>query len=55
MPDTKIRVEQTCLSLLEDNDENLQDPSDLYAQGYHDALLDVLEAFNISTDRSRFD
>lgn len=55
MLDTKMRVEQTCLSLLEDNDENLQNPGDLYAQGYHDALLDVLEAFNIPTDRRRFD
>lgn len=55
MVESKICIERTCNSLLENNDENLLDPSDLYAQGYHDALLDVLEAFNIPTDRYRFD
>ena len=31
--------------LLNENKPNLEDPSDKYAQGYNDAILDVLAIF----------
>lgn len=52
---TEETIKAVCENLLQENDENLTDPSDVYAQGYHDALLDVLEALGCSTGRKHFD
>ena len=36
---------QKIYDLLSENKHNLEDPSDKYAQGYNDAILDVLAIF----------
>lgn len=41
--------------LMEENKANLEDPSDAYAKGYHDALLDVLKELRYPTDEKYFD
>lgn len=51
----KKAVADICNKLLEENEENLSDPSDVYAQGYHDALVDVLQAFGIPTSQKHYD
>lgn len=40
----------TLKELLEENDENLSDPSDTYARGYHDAIVDVMRKLGFSSD-----
>ena len=51
----KQAVAEVCNKLLWEKEENLSDPSDVYAQGYHDALLDVLQAFSIPSDMKHYD
>lgn len=41
--------------LMEENKANLEDPSDAYAKGYHDALVDILKELRYSTDEKYFD
>lgn len=41
--------------LLAENKENLADPGDVYAQGYHDAIVDVMKTLGFSTDEKHFD
>lgn len=41
--------------LMAENKHNLSDPSDKYAQGYHDALVDVMHAAGIPTDETHYD
>lgn len=41
--------------LLAENTSNLEDPSDTYARGYHDALVDVMNVFHIPHQERPFD
>lgn len=42
-------------ALLAENKENLADPGDVYAQGYHDAIVDVMKKLGFSTNATYFD
>lgn len=48
-------IEKEVRSLMDDNAENLTDSSDVYARGYHDALLDVMDKFGIYHNEKHFD
>ena len=48
-------IKKEVRSLMDGNTENLTDPSDVYAQGYHDALLDVMDKFGIYHSEKHFD
>lgn len=52
---TRGNLDDAVQRLMAENKPNLSDPSDEYAMGYHDALLDVLLAFGIPTDEKHFD
>lgn len=41
--------------LLAENKENLGDPGDVYARGYHDAIVDVMKTLGFPTDEEYFD
>ena len=41
--------------LMDSNEHNLSDPSDKYARGYHDALLDIMDAAGLETGEKHFD
>lgn len=52
-----ITLEATVKKLLEDNKPNLGDQDSYgrgYAEGYHDALIDVLSQHGIKTDEPYF-
>lgn len=42
-------------ALLAENAKNLEDPSDTYAQGYHDAIVDVMHKLDFPTEETYFD
>ena len=49
-------LETALEDLYKENEENLEDPDDHYAQGYHDALLDVQKRMGMYTgNREYFD
>jgi len=51
-------IRGTVERLLAENAPNLESPSltrDTYAQGYHDALVDMLDAFHIPHQEKHFD
>lgn len=54
----KADVEKEVNSLLRDNQHNLDCPSSGYdkgyAEGYHDALVDVLKKFDIDTEEEYY-
>ena len=52
---TKISLEASIRMLMAENKDNLNDPSDKYAQGYQDALKDVLAAMGAEVDDERYD
>ena len=52
---TKISLEASVRMLMAENKGNLDDPSDKYAQGYQDALKDVLAAMGAEVDDERYD
>ncbi len=54
-PETRESVTKTIGRLLDENSENLVDATDFYAKGYHDALVDVLNAFHIQHQEQYFD
>lgn len=41
---TLDQVAQGIVGLLDENKPNLEDPSDQYTKGYHDALVDALKS-----------
>lgn len=48
-------TEESIRKLMKDNEGNLADAADKYAQGYQDALLDALSAMGVSVTKDRFD
>lgn len=48
-------TKETLMNLLEENAPNLEDSSDCYAKGYHDAIVDVMNAFHVAHTESYFD
>lgn len=52
----KTLVQSTIAEMHENNDQNLSDNSDKYAQGYHDALLELSKRLGLPMgDREYFD
>ena len=52
----KKLVQSAIAEMHEGNDHNLSDKSDKYAQGYHDALLELSKRLGLPTgDREYFD
>ncbi len=49
------RVSSVLEQLLKENAENLADPGDVYAQGYHDAIVDAMKMLGFSIDEKYFD
>ena len=50
-PDTANKLKR----LLAENDHNLEDGTDRYAEGYHDAIVDVMNNFHIEHNESYYD
>lgn len=50
-----ICVDTAFKKLMDENKPNLEDSSDVYAQGYHDALVDAQKALGIECDEPLFD
>lgn len=48
-------IKKAVRSLMDDNADNLTDPADVYAQGYHDALLDIMDKFGIYHSEKHFE
>lgn len=42
-------------ALLAENKENLKDPRDVYAQGYHDAIIDAVKKLGFTVNEKYFD
>lgn len=49
------KLQRALSRLMDENAHNLEDPSDAYARGYHDAVLDVMDAMGIAHDEKHFD
>lgn len=48
-------TKETLMHLLQENTHNLEDGTDRYAEGYHDALVDVMNAFHVEHNESYYD
>ena len=51
----KSELESALNALMAENKPNLGYPSDKYACGYHDALVDVMKRMGIETEEKYYD